>query len=424
MSRPALKGELPAAPGPTPGNWHDALARRGDGYVGDERNVLIALRHAPELLRLVRFDEFSLRAELTRAPPWRTAAASDPWTDADDTALKAWLQDQGVQVRQSVADCIALVAKDASYHPVREYLGGLEWDGEPRLQTWLAEYLNAQADPVYLAAVGCKFLISAIARIMNPGCQVDYVLVLEGPQGIGKSRTARTLAVRPAWFTDDMPDIHRKDAALQVCGRWICELAELAALRRGAEVEGMKAFLSRPVDVFRPPYGRRAVTVPRQNVFVGTTNEAHYLRDPTGNRRFWPVRCERIDLKALERDRDQLWAEAVQAFRKSEAWHMTDAETELARAEQQERVLVTELEATVAEYLTNLADAGIKEVSAKQVMVDALHLEPDKADFAERAGRLGVQVSTAMQAAGWTKLRTSGRSPNRRTIYRYTGESL
>jgi putative DNA primase/helicase len=424
MSRPAVKVDAPPAPGPTPADWRDALARRGDGYVGDERNVLIALRSAPELVHLVRFDEFSLRVEVARSPPWRSACAGEPWTDADDTALKAWLQDQGVQVRNSVADCIALVAKDESYHPVRDYLAALKWDGTARLQTWLAEYLNAQADPVYLCAVGRKFLISGVARILSPGCQADHMLVVEGPQGIGKSRTARALAVRPAWFTDDMPDIHSKDAALQVCGRWICELAELAALRRGAEVEAMKAFLSRPTDVYRPPYGRRAVTVPRQNVFIGTTNEGHYLRDPTGNRRFWPVRCERIDLDSLERDRDQLWAEAARAFQRSEAWHMSAQETELARTEQQDRVLVTELEATVAEYLANLPAANIKEVSAKQVMVDALHLEPDKADFAERAGRLGVQVSTAMQAAGWTKLRTSGRSPNRRTIYRDTGESL
>jgi predicted P-loop ATPase len=406
--------------------WLAKLARRGERIIGDERNVMLAFRHAPELAGLVRFNEFALRVEFTRPPPWREVKAGAEWEDDDDTGAIGWLQAQGVEVRQRhvVSDVIALLAKEALYHPVRDYLGGLMWDGEPRLQIWLTEYLNAQADPAYLNAVGRKFLVSAVARIERPGSQVDHTLVLEARQGAGKSSTARILAVCPDWFTDDMPDIHSKDAALQVCGRWIVELSELAALRRGAEVEGMKAFLSRPVDVFRPPYGRRAVSVPRQNVFIGTTNEAHYLRDPTGNRRFWPVRCEGIDLEALERDRDQLWAEAVQAFRKSEAWHMSDAEAELARAEQQERVLVTELEASVTEYLSIMAASGHKEVSAKQVMVEALHLEPDKADFAERAGRLGVQVSSAMQAAGWTKQRTSGRSPNRRTIYKYAGESL
>jgi predicted P-loop ATPase len=285
-----------------------------------------------------------------------------------------------------------VVAQDTPYHPVREYLKALKWDGTPRLQIWLAEYLGAEADPVYLAAVGRKFLISAVARVIQPGCQVDHMLVLEGPQDLGKSRTARALARYPEWFTDDMPDIHDKDAALQLSGRWIVELAELAALRR-SELEGMKAFITRPVDVFRPPYARRTVGVPRQSVFVGTTNEAHYLRDPTGNRRFWPVPCSLIDIDALECDRDQLWAEALHALHAGEAWHLTREETALANAER------------------------AKEISTRQVMIEALHLEPDKPDYVERAGRLGVQLAAAMQAAGWRKLRTSGRGSARRTIY-------
>src|SRR5262249_33112356 len=154
------------------------------------------------------------------------------------------------------------VARETTYHPVRQYLERLRWDGKPRLQVWLADYLDARADPVYLAAVGRRFMISALARVHKPGSQVDHVLVFEGRQGIGKSRAARALAIAREWFTDDMPDVHSKDAALQLCGRWIIELSELAAIRRG-ELEAIKAFITRPTDVYRPPYARRAVAVPR-----------------------------------------------------------------------------------------------------------------------------------------------------------------
>jgi predicted P-loop ATPase len=400
-------------------DWRAELARSGTGYLGDERNVLIALRRAPELTGLLRFNEFALHLEFTRAPPWRNAEAGTLWTEADDTQCTAWLQSAGLKLRgnAAVANCIHVAARDRSYHPVRAYLESLSWDGEPRAQIWLADYVGATAAPPYLSAIGRKFLISAVARIFNPGCQADHTLVLEGPQDIGKSRTARTLAVDRAWFTDDMPDIHSKDAALQLCGRWIIELAELAAVRR-AELEGVKAYLTRPIDVFRPPYGRRTVSVPRQCVFVATTNEVHYLRDPTGNRRFWPVRCGRIDLAALEHDRDQLWAEAVSAFRASEAWHLTPEETALASEEQRERVLVTELEADVGDYLANAQAGGTSEVTVRELLVHALRLDPDKADFAERAGRLGTQVASALQRAGWAKVRTMGRGVNRRTLYR------
>jgi predicted P-loop ATPase len=389
-------------------DWRAALEPKGNGFIGDVRNVLRALRLAPELTNLVCANEFAMRVEFTRAPPWRAANAGAAWLDEDDTALQAWLQDQSIYANQRnvVSDCVALAAKDKATHPVREYLKGVRWDRERRLQVWLAEYLNARGAPTYLNAAGRKFLISAVARIMQPGCQADHVLVLEGAQGSGKSRTARALARRPEWFT----------AALQCCGRWIVELAELAALRR-SEIEGMKAFISRPVDVFRPPYGRRALTVPRQNVFIGTTNEEHYLRDTTGNRRFWPIRCGRIDIDGLERDRDQLWAEAVCEFTAGAIWHMSDEESALARDEQLDRVLVTELEADVSEYLSRMLATGARELALRQVLIEALGLDQGKPDFTERAGRLGPQVASAMQSAGWTKIRTVGRGANRRTLY-------
>lgn len=400
-------------------DWRAGLGRNGKNIIGDERNVIASLRLAPELVGCVRFNEFGMRVELARSLPWREITTGIAWTDEDDVALQAWFQERDIPVRQRgvIADSVALVARDETFHPVREYLDALVWDNTLRLNSWLATYLAAGARPEYLTAVGRKFLVSAVARIFKPGCQVDHILVLESPQGYGKSSVARLLGIQPDWFTDNVPDIHSKDAALQLCGRWIVELAELAAMRR-AEVEGVKAFISRPVDVFRPPYGRRAISVPRQSVFIATTNETNYLRDVTGNRRFWPVKCGRIDLNALARDRDQLWAEAVECFRLAETWHLDQSQTSLAVEEQDHRVMMTVLESDIADYLHGLAERNDFETDVRSVLVYGLHLDPDTSDFSERAMRMGAQVAAAIERAGWAKVRRAGRGENRRTVYR------
>ena len=401
------------------GDWRDNLARRGQHFAGDERNVLLALRIAPELEKLVRFNEFQHVVEFARKPPWRNVQLGDHWTDDDDLHLQAWFQRHDIDVRQRniCGDCIVTIAKDWIIHPVRDYLRLLAWDGESRLQIWLADYLNAEGPPDYQAAVGVKFLTSAVARVIQPGCQVDHVLALEGPQGIGKSRTVQILG--EPWTTDGLPDLHSKDAAIHLGGVWLVELAELAAMRR-SETEATKAFLSRRDDRYRPPYARRSVDVARQCVFIATTNEASYLRDPTGNRRFWPVKCGRIDLPALERDRDQLWAEAVHLFEAGEAWHPTGNEIELTAHEQEQRVLVTELEQNVADFLHRQEQAGIDEVTTQEVFRTALNV--DSTEDVERAVRLGRQLAEAMQRSGWQRVRAVGRGPNRRVLYQRSPE--
>ena len=187
---------------------------------------------------------------------------------------------------------------------------------------------------------------------------------------------------------------------------------------RKAEIEGIKAFITRTQDVFRPPYQRRSISVPRQSVFIATTNESQYLRDPTGNRRFWPVRCTKIEVEALGQHRDQMWAEAYARFDKGESWHLTQAEVDLAASEQGHRVLVTEIEADVAEYLTRMADQGHTEIDAKSVMVHALGVDPSTSGFADQAVRLGAQVAAAIERAGWAKLKRQGRGVSRRSTYR------
>lgn len=220
-----------------------------------------------------------------------------------------------------------------SFHPVQEFLDPLEWDGSSRVPTWLPDYLGVD-DSSYARAVGQCWLISAVARIFEPGCKVDAILVLESTQGLGKSSAFRILG--GPWFTDEIADLGSKDAALGTMGAWLIELAELDSMSR-SEVGKIKAFLSRNVDRFRPPYGRRLIEAPRQCVFAGSVNHNSYLRDETGARRFWPVECHNIDLEALRRDRDQLWAEAVALYRAGHKWWLDPDLEKHAKREQADR---------------------------------------------------------------------------------------
>src|SRR5207302_2361727 len=172
----------------------------------------------------------------------------------------------------------------------------------------------------YFEAAGPKFLMGAVARVFAPGCQMDTILVLEGDQGLGKSTAVQFLGGHE-WVRDITGELHTKDAALNIQGVWIGEMAELASIRK-SDQEIIKGFISRRIDHYRPPYGRNSVDRPRHTVFIATTNESEYLQDPAGARRFWPVECTRIDLVGLERDRDQLRPEAVGLYRARKPWHL------------------------------------------------------------------------------------------------------
>jgi len=201
-------------------------------------------------------------------------------------------------------------ARQHPFHPVRDYLDSLEWDREPRIETWLIRLAGAPDTP-FVRAVSKLVLIAAVRRVRQPGCKFDEMMVLESSQGLNKSNALSILAVEPEWFSDDLPldaDTKRQIEALN--GRLIVEASELQGMRQG-DVEHLKAFLSRQVDRARLAYARRETEAPRQCVVIGTTNSAAYLKDATGNRRFWPVKIGKFDLEALKDERDQLWAEAV-----------------------------------------------------------------------------------------------------------------
>src|SRR4051794_38394847 len=320
-------------------DWRHELLEGDDGPLACEANVAIALRRAPELAGRLRFDELGERVECSSLP-WRACEDWRPWSDLDDTALAIWLQHQGVKVKPATcAAAVQLVAADRPHHSVRTYLDGLRWDGTPRLDTWAEVYLGAKVEPgrkEYLRQVSRNMLKQPVARAYEPGCKAGHLPVLRGGQGIGKSTAIRTLAVREEWFADEIADLGSKDAAQDLAGKWIIEVPELAAIR-GREVERVKAFTSRSTDHYRPSYGRRSQDHPRQCVFFGTTNADAYLQDETGNRRFWPVTVTRIDLAALRRDVDQIWAEAVVAYRAREEWWLNAEAERLAVEVQAER---------------------------------------------------------------------------------------
>jgi len=255
---------------------------------------------------VLAFNEFAFGTVALKPAPWGVVLKGE-WTDHEDRLAADWLQKQGILVSVDVAgQAIQTAARDRPIHPVKSYLHGLKWDGVPRVDTWLSDYLGAE-NTGYARAVGSRWLLSAVARIFRPGAKADCCLILEGPQGIRKSTALKTLAGE--FFTDELADLGSKDAAMQTRGVWIIELSELDSLSH-SEVARIKAFMSRTTDRFRPPYGMRLVESPRQCVFAGTVNHSTYLRDETGGRRFWPITCGRIEVEALARDRDQLWAEA------------------------------------------------------------------------------------------------------------------
>lgn len=285
-------------------------------------NALVALRCDPDVKDALIFDEFAQQALLVH--PVRSPMAPFPQPlaleDSQLTQIREWMQSCGLKLmsRDTVHEAVIEVAREHSFHPVRDWLDGLEWDGVDRNSQWLHRYCGAAASEAN-TLFGALFLISMVARIYEPGCKADYMLVLEGDQGKMKSMICAVLGA--PWFSDSLPEItgNGKDTSMHLRGRWLCEIPELHAFNR-AETTHLKSFISRPTERFRPPYGRMEVEEPRQCVFIGTTNKDAYLKDETGGRRFWPVKIGVVDIVGLEADRAQLFAQACADYRAGKSW--------------------------------------------------------------------------------------------------------
>ncbi|MBN8964591.1 MAG: hypothetical protein J0H89_04250 [Rhizobiales bacterium] len=268
-----------------------------------QENIRVALLKLNVEVRYNRFSDQILINGLKDFGPVLEDAAMD----------RMWLEiDRRFHFRPNSGFFYTVVSDSArlnSFNPVIDYLDRVQWDGHPRIGKWLSTYGGAMSSP-YVDAVGSLMLIAAVRRIRRPGCKFDEIVVLESPQGTNKSTALKILAVDDTWFSDDLPlNADGKRAIESLRGRWIIEAAELSGMKR-ADIEPLKAFLSRQVDRARMAYGRLVTEVRRQCIIFGTTNDNSYLRDTTGNRRIWPIRITQFDLEALTRDRDQLWAEA------------------------------------------------------------------------------------------------------------------
>ncbi|GEC30659.1 VapE domain-containing protein [Sinorhizobium fredii] len=336
-----------------------------------------------------------------------------PLADRHIAEITERLQRKGLnQLSEAVAySAIKTVASEFKFHPVRDHLNSVEHDGRRRLDNWLTRYVGAE-DNDYTAAVSRYFLISMVARIMRPGCKVDHTLILEGRQGIGKSTVAEILAYQPKYFADSLPDLGSKDAAIHLRGRWVVEIAELEAMRK-AEATELKAFLTRTTDKFREPYGKTEIEVPRQNVFIGSTNSDAYLKDPTGARRFWPIRCGKIDTDALRRDRDQLFAEALAAFNAGEQWWPNkETENRLFAVEQASRLESDIWEEPIAAYLDGDFDDDVRDrVTASELLEFALNKSVSHQTQSDK-----LRVASVLKTLGWHPSNSGDRAWRRNAI--------
>jgi predicted P-loop ATPase len=364
-------------------------------------NVIIALRTAPEWQDILWFDAFHNRVVLRGVPPWSNKYFDDePWSDLFDNLTTDWMQHNRIMVsHETVGRAVWTVAHDQWFHPVRDYLRRCRraWDGRPRDETWATTYLETPDTP-YSRAVGQRWLISLIARVMDPGCKSDCALVLEAPQGIFKSEVLRRLGW--PWVTDDMggSDPGSKDAAIQVAGIWVFELAELDQFTKGRErdVSRTKSFMSRSTDRYRPPYGRHSVPQPRQCGFACTTNKREYLPDETGNRRWWPVICTKIDLEQLVIDRDQLFGEAVALYEAGEPWWLDTPELNaLAAAEQDKRYVPDAWDPLISDYVDH---PPLDSVTVREILKNAIGLSP--AYWSQEAQN---RVAKSLQQLGWKR---------------------
>lgn len=278
----------------------------------DVFNCLAVLKHDPALKGKIRLDEFAHRLVVIDDLPWRDKDETPYWTDTDDACLRNYFATKYlIKGKGIIDDALREVTQDNKFHPVRQYLTGLSWDGECRVDTLFIDYIGAE-DTEYIRAVTRKWMCGAIARVMEPGVKFDTAIVLYGSQGLGKSLILERLGRK--WFNNSLVDIKTKDALEQIQGSWINELAELAPTYKN-DNEIVKAFISRTSDRFRSPYGRRTEEYPRQCVFAGSTNNLMFLKDRTGNRRFWPITGDKNRKTKnswdLSKDEiDQLWAEA------------------------------------------------------------------------------------------------------------------
>jgi hypothetical protein len=440
----ARAAEKPAG---DPADWRKSLSfnSHGDAHP-NVSNVVLALTRAPEWDGVLAFDEFEHAPKMMQPPPWSEDYAGAPesdstrpaaartypceWVNEDTLRLQIWLQRAAKMpgVGNGTAwDGMRIVAQQRRFHPIRDYFRRVQWDGVPRIDTWLTTYLGAE-DSQYSRFVGPWWLLQGVGRIEEPGTKSDYTLIFEGLQGLGKSTGAEALSF--PWFIDSEIDFNSKDGQQLLKGRWFVELGELSSFGK-AKAAKVKQFLTVKVDVYRPPYGRSPEAIPRQCVFIGTVNNSEYLEDDTGGRRFWPVACKFVDVEGLKRDRDQIWAEAFARYQVDpKRWPTREEQEQFFTPVQEERMVVSPWEGLIAAWLMNPLGAyvegngdgqGRREtlnvsdgVTAAEILEYALHIPAERMH-----GKSAQTVGSIMQSRLRWKRRNAPTARSAKRIWAY-----
>lgn len=388
--------EAGAGSGSKPPSWRSRLLWTKNGELREcLSNVFDCLHNAPAWEGVLAFDEFAQRTVKLKPPPYFGGDVGE-WEGIDDSRTAMWLSraERFAPSSATVAEAIEALARANTIHPVRDWLHGLaKWDGISRIDHWLIDCLGVN-DTEYVRRVGRFFMIGMVARVMNPGVKFDYCLVFEGKQGKGKSTASRILG--GDWYGDTDLDLNNKDSMSALRGKWVYEFAELGSVTR-AESTKQKSFLSRQFDEFRPVYGRREIKLPRQVVFIGTTNEWEWNKDPTGGRRFWPVDCEGdLNLDALRENRDQLFAEALALYVAEERfWPTQDEQKRLFDPEQ----LAREKQESLIDALHDWVFQQYKEFSISMAATEGLKL-----DFSKLSRDMETRIGIALRKLGCTRV--------------------
>jgi predicted P-loop ATPase len=358
-------------------------------------NVMVAMRSDPAIANAFAYNEMLRGVVLMHeiGDPADTVPAR-PITDDDVASLQEYLQNQGLTRlgKDTAHQAVDLRAREKSYHPLRDYLERLVWDKTPRAEKWFITYIGAE-DTAYTRAVGKMFLVAMVARIYQPGCKVDYMPIIEGPQGLMKSSACAVIGGE--YFSDNLPDlsISGKDASQHLRNKWLIEVTELHAMSR-ADNTLLKSFITRTHEQYRPSYGRKEVNEARQCLFIGTTNKQAYLRDESGGRRFWPLKANNILIDMLAKDRDQLFAEAVDLFAKGEKWWPDrDLESAYIKPEQDARFEGDAWEEKVAAYVL-----GKESVTVGDIGQLGLFLETRQFGRAEQN-----RIMAILEHLGWQR---------------------
>ena len=416
--RPARKAKpaRPERPEGWRGGWH--ISDKGEP-IPNLFNAMVTLRGHNQLSRIVRFDEMSRTPMLVDQIPGteHDRTLPRPLRDQDITAIQEAIQDIGIRrmAKATVQDAVESRAQEDKYHPVKDYLNGLKWDGETRVDGWLSRYLGVEGCP-YSDKIGRLFLIALVARIMKPGCKADYMLILEGKQGAMKSTACRVLA-GGEWFSDNLPDLSHSDSvrlSMHLRGKWLIEIGELASFN-SAESHRLKEFLTQTEERYTPKYGRNEVYEPRQCLFIGSTNEGAYLRDATGARRFWPVTVGDIRIEELAADRDQLFAEAVHLFRSNEKWWPErEFEAEHIAPQQAARFEADPWQQIIADWMER---EGVSRCTSADVLRGAVGMSADRITKKEATRVKEILLGMKWQAKRIAGINTFFRQPP------YTSES-